>query len=183
MLLAVVAIGYGARAIAGEREDGTLDFVLANPVTRRRVLIEKSVGLTLMVTTLAGVTGAAVEVVGIFVDLDVSVGRIGIACLGAALVALFFGLVSMFVGALSGSRTIAIGVPTAMFAASYLIVGLTGLVSWLKPARLLSPLYHANGTQPLVHGLPVGNYLVLIGLCVVTLVATVIAFERRDLVR
>ena len=73
--------------------------------------------------------------------------------------------------------------PTAVFAASYLIVGLAGLVSWLEPLRVVSPLYHANGTQPLLHGLPVANYLILFGLCAAAFGATSEIFNRRDLVR
>jgi ABC-2 type transport system permease protein len=182
-LLAIAAIGYGSRSIAGERADGTLDFVLANPLTRRRVVLEKAVALGALVVSLATVVGAAVIAVGVFVDLDVGVDRIAIACLGAALVGLLVGLMAMLVGACSGGRSLSIGIPTAVFAASYLIVGLAGLVSWLEPIRVLSVLYHANGTQPLVNGLPVANYLVLTGLCAATLVATVVTFERRDLVR
>ena len=91
------------------------------------------------------------------------------------------GAFAMFVGAATGSRAVAIGAATAFFAVSYLIVGLAGLVAWLEPLRQVSPLYHANGTQPLAHGLPVPNYLILFAACVLTFAATVAVFERRDL--
>ena len=41
LLLMILAIGAGARAIAGEEEAGTLDLLLANPIARRRVVLEK----------------------------------------------------------------------------------------------------------------------------------------------
>jgi ABC-2 type transport system permease protein len=182
-LLVVVAIGYGARTIAGEQQAGTLELVLANPVTRRRVLLEKVVGLVATLGALAAVVAVIVVVVGALVDLGVTAGHVVAACLGALLVALFSGLVAIFVGAATGRRSVAIGVATVVFAASYLIVGLAGLVSWLEPLRIISPLYHANGTEPLVHGLPVGNYLTLIGMSVAVLLATVMVFERHDLAR
>ena len=77
----------------------------------------------------------------------------------------------------------AIGVGTALFAASYLLVGLAGLVSWIEPLRVLSPLYHATGTQPIRNGLPAGNYAVLAALCIATAIGAVIAFDRHDLTR
>ena len=52
-LLAIVAIGYGASTIGGERERGLLELVLAYPVTRRRVAVEKAVGLLATVALLA----------------------------------------------------------------------------------------------------------------------------------
>ena len=179
----VVAIAYGARTLAGEQADGTLDFLLANPITRRRVVLEKLIGLCVVVVPLAAVAGATVVALGLFIDLRVGIDRIAIACLGATLVAVFIGTLAMLAGAATGSHTVAIGLPTAVFAASYLIVGLAGLVSWLEPLRVVSPLYHANGTQPLLHGLPVANYLILFGLCVAAFVATSEIFNRRDLVR
>ena len=182
-LLVVVAIGYGAQTLAGEQADGTLDFLLANPFTRRRVVLEKAAALWALVLPLAAVAGMAVLAVGVFTDLGVGVDRVAIACLGAALVAGLVGSLAMLVGAVSGSRAIAIGVATVVFALSYLLVGLAGLVSALEPLRYVSPLYHANGTQPLAHGLPVANYLILVGLCVLVLVVTTICFSRRDLRR
>jgi ABC-2 type transport system permease protein len=182
-LLVIVAIGYGARTIAGEQETGTLELLLANPVTRRRVLLEKVVGLIATLGVLAAVIAVVVVIAGAVEDLGVTIGHVVAACFGALLVALFCGLVAMLVGAATGRRSVAIGVATIVFAASYLIVGLAGLVSWLEPLRIISPLYHANGTEPLVHGLPLGNDLTLVGLCVATLWATVMVFERRDLAR
>ena len=41
LLLLILAIGAGARAIAGEEERKTLDLLLANPVTRRTVVMQK----------------------------------------------------------------------------------------------------------------------------------------------
>ena len=103
--------------------------------------------------------------------------------MGAALAALFVGLAAMVAGAATGRRTTAIAVGTALFAASYLLQGLAGLVSWIKPLRVLSPLYHATGTEPIRHGLPIGNYAVLVVLCVVTAVSVVIVFDRHDITR
>lgn len=178
--LAIVAIAQGAGALAGEEESGTLDLLLANPVTRRRVVLEKIAALALTVLALAGVVAVSVLIVGAFVNLGVGADRVVITSVGAALVAVFIGLVAMLTGAATGSKAVAIGVATAVFAASYLIVGLAGLVSWIEPLRVISPLYHANGTLPLRHGLP-GNYSVLVALCLVTIAAVVAVFDRHDL--
>ena len=42
LLLLIAAIGAGARATAGEEERGTLDLLLANPISRRRLVTESS---------------------------------------------------------------------------------------------------------------------------------------------
>ncbi len=182
-LLTVAAIGFGAAALAGEQERGTLDLMLANPLTRRRVVVEKALGAGITVAALAAVVFVALAIMDPVVDLQVGLIQLGIACCGAALLAFGFGLLAMLAGAGSGSRAVAIGVPAALFVASYLVVGLAGLVSWLEPFRVISPLYHASGTHPLAHGLPAGNYAVLAAWCAVTAIVTIVVFERRDLVR
>lgn len=64
LLLLIAAIGAGARAIAGEEEAGTLDLLLANPLSRRRLLLEKAaaiiaetavLGLVILLALVAGV--------------------------------------------------------------------------------------------------------------------------------
>ncbi len=182
-LLTIAAIAFGVGALAGEQERGTLDLLLANPITRRRVVAEKAVGMGVTVGALAAVVFVMLLVMDPAVDLRVGVVNLAIACLGAALLAYGFGALAMLAGAATASRTLALAAPAALFTAAYLVVGLAGLVSWLEPFRLASPLYHATGTHPLSNGLPAANYAVLFGWCAATVLATVLVFERRDLVR
>ena len=182
-LLAIVAIGFAASTLAGEEEAGQMDLLLAYPVTRSRVVLEKIATLGGMLLALAMVVTVSIVAIGARADLGVSAGRVATASFGAALAALFVGLATMFTGAATGRRAVAIGVGTALFAVSYLLVGLAGLVSWIEPLRVLSPLYHATGTQPIRNGIPFGNYAVLVALCSATAVAVVVVFDRHDLTR
>jgi beta-exotoxin I transport system permease protein len=180
-LLTIAAIGFGAATIAGEQERGNLDLLLANPVTRIRVVAEKATALALTVSALTAIVFGMLVVMNRLVDLQVGLANLAVACVGSALVAFGFGALAMLSGAATGSRPLAIGVPAALFVAAYLIVGLAGLVSWLEPFRVVSPLYHATGTHPLANGLPVANFAILVAWCALTLLATLWIFERRDL--
>lgn len=64
LLAPLVAVLMGAGAIAGEQERGTLDHLLAQPLTRTRLLLAKHVALLAALTgaTLAGFTPAGVVV-------------------------------------------------------------------------------------------------------------------------
>ena len=53
LLLSIAAIGAGARATAGEEEGGTIDLLLANPVSRQRLVFEKAAALATEVVLLA----------------------------------------------------------------------------------------------------------------------------------
>jgi hypothetical protein len=58
-LLIAAAVGAGARAIAGEEEHATLDLLLANPISRTRVALEKAGAMFIMLSLLSFVTFAA----------------------------------------------------------------------------------------------------------------------------
>ncbi|MFN8026010.1 MAG: ABC transporter permease subunit [Acidimicrobiia bacterium] len=182
-LLVVFAIGVGASAFAGELQSGTLDLLLSYPVTRTRVALEKFVAMVVGVVVLALVVAAAVLVAGVVIGFDIGVVDTFVASAGAAMVAILCGGITMLVGILTGSRAAAIGATAAVFAASYLAVGMAGLVSWLEPIRYASMLWYANGSAPLMHGLPLGDFVILLAACVVVGVATVVAFRVKDLTR
>jgi ABC-2 type transport system permease protein len=99
LLLLVAAVGAGARAIASEEERGTLDLLLANPVSRRRVVIDKLGALVAEVTLLCLMLWVALVVGAGAVDTDVPATRLGAATIGAGLLAVVFGAVAVLVGA------------------------------------------------------------------------------------
>jgi len=182
-LLAVFAIGFGAATVAGEQQSGTLDLLLAFPVSRGRVMVEKLAALVIGVLVLAVVVAGSILVAGLVIGFDIGVVDVLVACGSAATVAVLCGAATMLVGVLTGSRAAAMGIAAALFAASYLATGLAGLVSWLEPLRYASMLWYANGKAPIMHGLPVADAVVLLGATAVVVVATVVAFRVRDLVR
>jgi len=169
------------RPLAGEDESGTLELLLANPVSRRRVVLEKTFAVVAGVTVLALVTGVAIVGLGAAVDLGVPIGRVAGTCLGAMLFAALLGSIAMAVGAWTGSRSTALGLAAGLGVAGYLLNALSQLTSALEPLRYASPFYHASGVDPLVNGLPVANFAALALVILLAVVATVVAFDRRDL--
>jgi ABC-2 type transport system permease protein len=182
LLIGAFAIGYGASTLAGEQRSGQLDLLLALPMTRARIVREKTMATATSVALLTLVSAVVILGVGALVDLDIAVPYVAAACLGAGLVALLHGLLALTIGAASGNRGLALGLSSAAFAAGYLIQALSGLVDAVKPLRALSPLYHANGTLPINTGFPIWHHLLLAGLCAMLAVVAVRLFEQRDVI-
>lgn len=180
LLIAAVAIGFGASTLAGEQHNGQLDLLLALPVRRARIVREKAAAVTAGVAFLTMVSAGAILGVGALVNLNIAVGDVAAACLGAGLVALLHGMMALTVGAATGNRGLALGVSTAAFVAGYLVQALSGLVDAIKPLRALSPLYHANGTLPINTGFPIWHHLLLVGSCALLALLAVWLFGRRD---
>ena len=106
-LLAVVfGIGAGARAIGGSEEAGTLELLLANPVTRGRVLVERYLATFGLLAGLTTVFGLALLVLGPpFGALEgVSTWNVVAACAAVFALGLLHGSLAFTVGAVAGRR-------------------------------------------------------------------------------
>lgn len=180
LLLAIVAIGAGASLAADERS-GLLDLILANPVRRRRVVLERAAAMTATQLVLAATVLVVVVGVGALVDLGVGIGPLVAASTATVLLVVFHGFVALAVAAATGSRSVAIGTATVIFAGGYLLNALAGIVEALDRFRVLSPYHHAIGTTPVVDGWAPANLAVLVALVVAALATAVAAFDRRDL--
>jgi beta-exotoxin I transport system permease protein len=181
LLLLVAAIGAGARAIAGEEERGTLDLLLASPISRRRVALEKLGALAAEVVALGLVLWLALLVATSAVDMKIGAGDLAAATAAAVLLAFGFGAISLLVGCATGRRGVATGAAAALAVAAYLVNSLAAQVSALEPFQKASPFYHYAAHDPLRHGLSGWHMLFL---ATVAAAATALApelFDRRDL--
>ena len=180
-LMIAAAVTAGARAIAGEEEQQTLDLLLANPVSRRRLVFEKAGAVAAVVVLLSLVTFVALAVSSTAASLDIAVGRLAAAAAATGLLGLLYGSIALAVGAASGRRGLALAVAGAAAGAAYIANALGSLVGALKPLREASPFYQYGAVDPLRHGLTFAHAAPL-GLGTVVLVAVAaVVFARRDL--
>ena len=179
LIVLLLTIGYGSACLAGQDENGTLGLIVTLPVSRRRVAAQKFAAMSLLAVPVTIVTALCV-VAGRGFDLTVSSrGLIGVS-LGVLLLGIDFGALTMLIGAVSGSRGTALGVSSALAAASYLISSLAPVVNWLHPARFASVFYYAVGDGQLQHGLSPTSAAVLLVVALVLFLSCAEAFERLD---
>ena len=181
ILFLVFAIGFGAGAIAGEEEQGTLDLLLANPLSRRRVVLEKFGALSIGIIVLAIVYWVGLAVGLALVDESINLLNIAAVCFSAALLGMTFGTLSLAIGCARGKRNLAMAGAGGLAVVTYFLNALAPVVDFLEPFRGVSPFYYYIGGDPLNNGLNLGHAAVLVGLTVVFLALALITFERRDL--
>jgi ABC-2 type transport system permease protein len=181
LLLLIFAIGHGAGAIAGEEERGTLELLLANPVGRRRLVAEKLLGLLALVVVFCIVVWLSSWTSGLAVDLGLSAGRMVAATVSVGLLGGLFGVLAFLVGAATGRRATASGVPAALAVASYLLMALAPLAEWLEPWRVLSPFFYYASYDRLVEGPDWGAAGILALATALLAAAALVALDRRDL--
>jgi ABC-2 type transport system permease protein len=181
LLFLVAAIGNGAGSLAGEEERGTLELLLAHPVSRTHVAAQKLAAMVAEIAGLGLVLWLSLWLGSRAASMGVSAGRLAAAVVDAGVLALVFGSIAFLIGAATGRRTIAIGLATAGAVAAYLVNSLAALVHGLRTVQKASPYYHYAVGDPLRHGLAADHLLVLAAIAALASVLGLAAFARRDL--
>jgi Cu-processing system permease protein len=149
LLAPLIALSLGAGSIAGERERGTLPFLLAQPLERWELLLGKFAGLLLSISiaTIAGfgIAGVFISLYASTMDVTTYLLMLGLML---ALVAVMTG-VGMVASVVSGSRVQALGIAlltwfVAVFFFDLVLIGLISSASLggrgLLAALLLNPV-------------------------------------------
>lgn len=180
IVMAVTLTGAGG-ATAGEEERGTLELLLANPVRRSRIVVEKAIGTAVLSALVCAGIGLALAVTARAIGIDLALDRVAGALVSAWLLGQALGGVALLVGALTGSRVMSIGIGLVVAVAGFFVNALAPISDVLEPWRPLSLHYHYLGYDPLTNGLDPEHATVLAVVAVVLVVAAGFAFERRDL--
>ena len=180
VLALVMAIGLGARAIAGSEEDGSLELLIAHPVSRTRVVLQKTAALGIAVLGAGVVVFLAILAIRGPIDLELPISHIAAASFNLALFGLVFGTVAILVGAITGRKGLAVGATAGIAVIAFLANGLAPQVDALAWMQNISPFHWANGSDTLRDGLDPLMSLLLAGVSALAVVGATFAFDRRD---
>lgn len=179
----VFSVGFAASAIAGERQRGTLEVLMARPLSRQNVYLTMAVatavfvGLTLAALTLGSLGGAALT--GRVAELGPR--NLPLLWLNAFLLYAAFGAISLAASVTFDRLAPAIGLPLGVVLVSYFL----DVVGDLWPdAEFLQPysLFHYLDARGALTGLAEpGNFVVLAAVIAVAVGYALVVFPRRDL--
>lgn len=171
----------GARAIAGDEEAGYLDLLLAHPISRTRLVLQRFAAL------IAGAVGISILLLlGLLAtrsaaDLgSISVSEFTAQMLNLALFDMFFGALAICIGGFVGQRGVVFGVTAAIGVLSY-VANSFGEVIHLGWTKHLSAFYYYIGHEPLKNGFQWVDAGILLGAAAVLLAIGTWAFNRRDI--
>lgn len=181
IMLVVFAIMAGTSALAGEEDSGTVDLLLAQPLSRRRLALSKLAGLTAASILIAAGTYIGWLISIPFVDMDVSLARLALANAQLVPMLLVIAFLSVWCAAVLPDRKLATGLVTAIAVLSYVINYLSALVDVLSPLAWASVFNYSEGGETLTGSFDEWKSLVLLGVALLFAVLAIAAFERRDL--
>jgi ABC-2 type transport system permease protein len=180
-LMVGLVAGVGSGFTAGEESRGTIDILLSYPISRRRLVLEKALAVTIAACVAAftvwvfGLAGAAISGTALSA-VDLAAALVMLVLLGLA-----FGAIALAVSAATGNRAASIGVAVGLLFVMYLVDAVANIVDSLGVVRPLSLFRYYLGSDPLRNGLSLADAGVLAAVAAAFLVASVVLFERRDL--
>ncbi len=179
LLLAIAAIGWGSRSIAGAEESGALELTLAHGVTRWQVLLEAGLALLVRIAVLSAVGSLLILALNGPAELELEPVNLLAVTVALFLLAGLVGIAALVGGALSGRRSVATGLGAITAVAAYVLDAVADMatVPWLAG---LSPYHWAFGQDPITTGFDAGGLLLLLGLMLVLMAVGGWRFDRRD---
>lgn len=181
LILAVFTVGKAAALTVGEEREGTMDLVLAQPVRRWRVFVDRFVALGLAVLAISSVIALVLGLAGVPLDLTSrEIAGLVVWPFLAGLLALSFGAVTVAVAGFAQRKGPAIVAGAALAVASFLYDGLAPLSGALSDLRAVSPYRWYAASNPVSGELDV---LGIVGLALLTVALVAVgtwAFERKD---
>jgi ABC-2 type transport system permease protein len=181
VLLIVYAVVQGTGAIAGEEGSGTIDLLMAQPIPRSTMVLQKCLAFfagAVLVAAL-GFVGFAVSIP--FVSIDITLSDAAVACANLLPITLLFFAFSLWLGAVAPNRAVAAGVAVAVATTTYFVNGLASGVHELSGLRFASPFYYYGAGLPLVKGIDWPHVALLLGITLLFLALALRAFQRRDI--
>ncbi|MEO5939855.1 MAG: ABC transporter permease subunit, partial [Candidatus Limnocylindrales bacterium] len=183
ILVSIFAIGFAASAVAGERQRGTLEVLLARPISRRRVYatllaaVLFFVGVVLIASILGTVLGSAI--VGVADELALE--RLPLLWLNGILLWGSIGAIALAASVSFDRLTPALGLTLAIVVISYFLYVLASLWPDAKGLEPYSIFYYLASRDILNGIVNVGGLALLAAVGAGAIAFALVVFPRRDL--
>ncbi|MEJ2666886.1 MAG: ABC transporter permease subunit [Deinococcales bacterium] len=179
LLIMAFAVTQATRWSADE-EEGRQELILATPQPRQRVLLARyaavaTAGLFIGLVTLGAAVGTAAAV-----GLSLQTGNVVAATLSIVPQGLLMAAIGYLFSAWLGTA-LESGLLSFLLALWFFVSFIGPELGWSKAVLKLSAFYY-YGT-PLVHGLPLGDMLIVLGVAAAALVLAAVSFARKDIGR
>jgi ABC-2 type transport system permease protein len=181
VLATALGVLLGAKVTAESEQDGTLELLLAQPLSRARVLLTRTAGATCEIVLELTVAGLGLWLVGQLVDLGLG----PVPCLRAtsmlALTALLWLSLTVLVAAVTGRTGVSRGTVGALAGAAFVLNALGPSLDAVRHAVFLSPYHVLMASDPFRQVPDPLRLVAFVGPATLAVGLAAWSFTRRDL--
>ncbi|MBN2405943.1 MAG: ABC transporter permease subunit [Coriobacteriia bacterium] len=181
IMVMLVTIAISSAAVAGEESKRTMGLLLANPITRSRVIAENTWAMVFYASIVGFATFAGTALGALIAGLDMSMWNIAATCVLLTLVGIVGGALALAIGAGTGRKGAAVWGATGVMVALHVLNSIGSVTDGLSFLQRLSPFYYYLGNDPLNKGMDWGHPVVLTVIAAVLIGISFPLFQRRDI--
>ncbi|MFP4005758.1 MAG: ABC transporter permease subunit [Candidatus Hadarchaeia archaeon] len=182
LILSTLLAYISASIISEEVESGTIDILLANPISRKRVVLEKFLGMFPLVFTVNFATMGTVYVMTLAIEENIVFSHLLLTHLWSIPYFLAVVSISLVVSVILDKKMRASIVSMAFIVAMYIFESIVQLVPDYEGVGSISLIHYFDPSDSLVGGkISVLDPLVLIAVILASVFFAVLYFERKDI--
>lgn len=180
LILGIFAVLAGSGLIASDEEKGTLDLVLAYPVSRAALFWGRMLAFCAATIVVLVIAWLGLVVASLSSSLNLSAGKLAIPYLSLLAELLLFGTLALVLSLLLPTRRMAAMAAGLALTASFFLEGLARLTDKLDQVVKVSPLHYYQSGDAIkgIDGIWLSGLLMV---AVVFAFAAWVLFERRDI--
>ncbi len=178
--IGILALLLGSGLVVADEEKGTLDLILAHPITRTALFWGRWLALSAALTATLLLTWLGFAVGLPWTGLDTTAWQMLLPHISLLSILILFGTLALFLSLVLPSRTMAASVTGALLVASYLVTSLASVNDKLEQINKFSPMQYYQGGGA-VNGLNWSYFVGTLGVALVFAVLAWLLFLRRDI--
>lgn len=177
----IMGVILGSSMIAGDEGEGTLQTLLAYPISRGKVYTQKFLGLSVLMAAASLAVGAGIFLGALVVRESLPIVDTFVACAMLWLITMVFTGLAYSLGAITGKRGLSGAGVGGLAFTTYLVTTLASNVDALRYANYISPFRYFNNPSVYKAGFQLDDTLILLVIAVVTFAAGYLVFVKRDI--
>lgn len=183
LILAIYTVLAGLNITANEEDQGIMDVVLALPLPRWRLVLEKFAAYSLMLMGVVSLGFVGLYVGSIGSNIQVDGGKLLVSSINVLPSAILMLAFTSFAGTFFRTRNGAGAAAVIFIVASYVVdfIGSAASDSFIAPLRSISFFAYYDNAHIMQTGLNVPYIALLLGLSFVLVAGSVWFFQRRDI--
>lgn len=180
IIIGIFVVTAGAGLLAGDEENGTLDLILAHPVSRSVLLVGRSLAFLAATIAILVLTWLGFVVVVPRTMMDLSAGELALPLVSLFGILALFGTLALLLSMLLPSQRMAAMTSGIALVGCYFINALAQIDDVLEPiAKLLPFRYYRGGLA--IDEMNWGQWAVMLGISALFVLVAWWRFERRDI--
>ncbi len=182
LILAVYGVLAGASITANEEEAGIMSVLLAQPVSRTRIFLERVLAHAVLTALVLLLSFGGLMIGSLLIELEVNLTRQFEATLGFYPALLMMIISTALLGVVLRRRSLVLGLAAVFILGSYFLDTLGSAISEgiMPTLRQFSFLAYNAASDVVVRGIQWGDVLLLLAVTVGMVLLALVGWQRRD---